>query len=150
MTQYRRIFAEFMKRRGAKITHGRGAILEAVFDNHGHFDVEELYEQLKSRGERVSLATLYRTIPLLVESGLVRQAMRTDATTRYEHVWGHPRHLHIVCKHCGKVVEVELGDMAETLRTLGRNHGYRVEEITLCLRGLCRPCRQKGESDVPA
>ena len=148
MTQYRRIFNQYLKTKGARLTPGRGLILDAVFANHGHFDVEELYEQLKRAGGKVSRATLYRTLPLLVECGLVRPAMRTGETTRYEHIWGHPRHMHIVCRLCGRVIEEELGELGKTLQELGRKHRYHVEEITVNVRGVCAHCRGKEWNDV--
>jgi Fur family ferric uptake transcriptional regulator len=149
MEEYKVIFDKFLRKNGLRLTSSRMSALEAVFATHDHFDVEALYDTMRRHGLRASRATLYRTIHLLVASGLVRQVPIQGETTRYEHIWGHPRHLHLVCTECGALLEDELGAAEQALLETGRRHGWRVTEIAVSLRGVCPKC-DKEVNDVRA
>ena len=83
MNDPERTFAEFLKSKGLKFTPERREILRVIFATHEHFDVETLFEVMKKRGERTSLATIYRLVPLLIESGMIRRATRLDGPVTY-------------------------------------------------------------------
>jgi len=76
MSEPEKQFADFLRSKGLKFTPERREILRKIFATHEHFDVETLFEKLKKGGERISLATIYRLVPLLIESGMIRQATR--------------------------------------------------------------------------
>jgi len=135
-------FGEYLRSKGLKYTPERRAILRGIFTLHRHFDVEMLYELLKKRGERISLATLYRLLPLLLESGMIKQATRCDGRVTYEHIFGHRPHHHLVCVSCGRVIEFYDRKMEERLKEICAGHDFTPLDHRLGVRGLCADCRQ--------
>ena len=101
-------FRAYLKNKGLKFTPEREEILETVFSIHKHFDVEELYDILRGRSKNISRATIYRTLPLLIESHLIQETLHCTGNTKYEHVYGHEHHDHLVCIKCGNDLCEEL------------------------------------------
>ena len=98
MKKEKELYRDFLKSKNLKLTKPRLIIMEAVFENHEHFNVDDLYEQIKKKHKNVSRATIYRTVPLLVESGLIKQSLRCESKDIYEHTYGHENHLHFICE----------------------------------------------------
>ncbi len=92
-------------KKGLKSTRERKEIVDAIMETTGHFDPEELYNRLRACGSKVSRASVYRTIPLLIESGFIEEVERVDKHSHYERVIGTPHHDHMICTQCGKVIE---------------------------------------------
>lgn len=134
-------FGEYLKLKGLKFTPERRAILREVFSMHKHFDIETLYDRLKKRKERISLATIYRLIPLLVESGMVRQAVLCQGHVTYEHIYGHKHHDHMVCAKCGKVIEFSDDKLEKRQEEVCKKYNFQPIEHRLGIRGLCSKCR---------
>src|SRR5436309_7796514 len=97
-------FREFLEIRGEKLTEPRRILVRHIFDSHKHFDADELVADLRGAGRKVSRATVYRTLRLLVEAGLLRELRLTNRTA-YEHDYGYPSHDHLHCTQCDRVVE---------------------------------------------
>lgn len=116
MEDFQALFSDFLARRGMKFTEPRRQILEAVFALHEHFNAEQLYDKVRKLSAEVSLATVYRTLPLLVEAGLIQLSLRFSSRDVYEHIFGHPRHVHWVCSNCGSVQETELDSFSQAWR----------------------------------
>jgi Fur family ferric uptake transcriptional regulator len=144
-----RIFDRFVAERGLKSTRQRSLIIETFFGLDGHLSVEELWGKVRAADARVSVATVYRTMKLLAESGLASARNFGDGQTRYEAALGRHHHDHLICTRCGTIVEFE-NDQIERLQDLvARKHGFRVASHKMELYGLCRAC-QRLESDAPA
>src|SRR6202034_3264367 len=94
-------FREFLEIRGEKLTERRRVLVGHIFHSHKHFDADELVRDLHDAGERVSRATVYRTLRLLVEAGLLRELRLTNRTA-YEHDFGYPSHDHMHCTECNQ------------------------------------------------
>ena len=86
-------------------TPEREAILGQVFATHEHFEADDLLLRLKKKNIRISRATIYRTLELLVKSRLVRKVTFGENHTHYEHTFGHKHHDHLICVKCGNVLE---------------------------------------------
>jgi len=140
MTEHHQLFKEYLERKGLKLTVPRKHILEAVFAIHEHFNAEELYDRIKSITQGISLATVYRTLPLLMEAGLVQHAVRSAGRERYEHIYGHPKHIHWLCRKCGNLMESDLQTVQPLLGKLARSLNFKEEDIELSIRGLCWKC----------
>src|SRR5262245_34774563 len=82
------IFREYLRGRGQKFTPERRALIQEVLSNDSHFEAEQLLIALRQAGHRVAKATVYRTLPLLVSCGIVKQIQFGDKLTRYEHTFG--------------------------------------------------------------
>jgi len=97
-------FNRYLDKQGLKSTTERQLILDEVLALEDHFEAEDLLIRLRQRGARISKGTIYRTLNLLVESGLVRQVAFVDKHAHYEHVYGHEHHEHLICLSCGKII----------------------------------------------
>ncbi len=135
-------FLVYLKKRELKFTPERQAILQEVFSIHKHFDIEELFEKLRKRGEHLSRATIYRTLPLMVESGLIRETLRCRETVNYEHTFGHPHHDHLLCVKCGKVIEFKEEKIEKLQKAVCRKYNFTPVEHKLGIRGYCEKCKR--------
>ena len=134
------IFRDFLNRRGLKFTKERQQILAAVFSCHGHFDPEGLLLSMRKNLIRISRASIYRTLPLLIESGLIEQVERNDKHAHYEHTFGHGHHDHLICMQCGMVIEVFSPKLEAIQDELCRDSGFKGIKHTLEIKGYCRSC----------
>jgi Fur family transcriptional regulator, ferric uptake regulator len=105
--------------------------------------VEGIRRELKQRGERVGLATVYRTLDLLVESGLVRAHQFGEGFKRYESVAADSDHEHLICERCGQVVEFAHERLERMLPVLADEHGFQHRRHRVDIFGVCRDCRQR-------
>ena len=135
------LLARFMADHGLKSTRQRTLIVETFFASEGHLSVEELWDKVRSTDARVSVATVYRTMKLLSESGLAHARNFGDGQTRYEAAVGRHHHDHLICTNCGTIVEFE-NDRIEAMQdAVARRHGFRVTSHKMELYGLCKVCQ---------
>ena len=134
-------FRDFLRKKKLKFTPERRQILTVVFSLHGHFDVDSLYEVLRRQDRRISRATIYRTLPLLIKSGLVRETMRCQGRISYEHVFGHQHHDHLLCVKCGKVIEFHSDRLENLQNRICQKYKFKPLEHRLGIRGYCQKCR---------
>ncbi|MDY6915013.1 MAG: Fur family transcriptional regulator [Candidatus Cloacimonadota bacterium] len=135
------IFRNFLKSKGLKLTQPRRIILNTVFSTHEHFNVDALYDIIRKKHKNVSRATIYRTMPLLIEAGLIKQALRCQAKDHYEHIFGHRSHLHFICDKCGKIIEKESKDVERLIKKLAADSDFTIREFNVGAKGLCKGCR---------
>ncbi len=141
--ELRDAFRKFLKSRSVKWTSARERILEAVLDLHDHFEAEQVLYLLHDRGSRVSKATVYRTLPLLVECGILKQVRFDVKQAHYEHAFGEDPHDHMVCRRCGRIVEFASEEVTELCTRIGRRHHFHVTSHRFQLTGLCWECSVK-------
>ena len=135
------IFREFIRRRNLRNTPEREQVIRVVFSTHDHFDVDELYLRLRRQKGKISKATVYRTIPLLLECGLIQEAYYEDGRMHYEHIYGHEHHCHLRCLDCGKIVEFIDKTISGLEEKLEDRHGFVVTGRKLEVYGYCPKCR---------
>jgi Fur family ferric uptake transcriptional regulator len=136
-------FRSYLRENGLTLTSARSAILAGIVASRGHFDAAELHDALKRGGEKLSAATIYRTLPLFVRSGIIRETLRAEGRSRYEHAWGREHHDHLECLSCGAIIEFK-DDALETLQDrVCRRNGFRPVEHRLGIRGYCAECRKR-------
>jgi Fur family ferric uptake transcriptional regulator len=140
MEEYAVIFSQYLNHKGLKLTEPRRCILETVFSMHTHFNAEELYDKIRGKTNAISLATVYRTIPLLLDAGLVQRAIRSEGRERYEHIFGHPKHIHWLCRNCGDLMETDLNTLYPILEKQAQDWKFKPESIELNVKGLCWKC----------
>jgi Fur family ferric uptake transcriptional regulator len=103
--QVRQIFTAYLETKQLRKTSERYAILEEIYFHEGHFDVEQLFDKMKSKDYHVSRATVYNTLDLLVECNLVSKHQFGQNLAQYEKSYGYRQHDHLICTDCNKVVE---------------------------------------------
>lgn len=135
-----RVFDRFIAERGLKSTWQRNAILTAFFELRGHITVEELWAKVRLVDDRVSVATVYRTMKLLAESGLVHVRDFGDGQARYEAAVGRQNHDHLICTNCQKIVEFEREELDRLQASIADQHRFHVTSRKLLLYGLCEGC----------
>ncbi|MDY0152559.1 MAG: Fur family transcriptional regulator [Candidatus Cloacimonas sp.] len=140
MKDYEERFDEFLAKKGLKLTAPRKHILEVVFAIHEHFNAEELYSRIKGVTKGISLATVYRTIPLLLEAGLVQHAVLSSGGQRFEHIYGHPKHIHWLCSKCGTIQESDLKNLMPAIEEQAKALCFNAEDVQLSIKGLCWKC----------
>jgi Fur family ferric uptake transcriptional regulator len=143
MYKEKEVFKKYLIAKGLKLTPERELILKEVFSRHDHFDAEDLFQAFLDRGEDVSRATIYRALPLLVESGLVQEAMRCGERVCYEHIYGHRAHGHIICIECGKIIEFENKNLEKIRDTACEKYDFMPTEFRFGIKGYCKNCQNK-------
>jgi len=136
-------FEEFLKLKELKYTSERKLILKTIFSFHKHFDVEELFEKLRKQGNNVSRATIYRTIPLLIQSGLITETLHCQDKTSYENIFNKKHHDHLVCINCGKITEFYNEKIEKLQEEVCRQHNFVPVEHRLGIKGYCEDCYKK-------
>lgn len=138
----RRQFIDFIRNRGMRVTPERLALLEEIYRQHGHIDAEEILAGLRESGRKVSRATVYRNLELLVECGLVQRQRLGRNRFLYEHVHAGQSHDHLACRDCGRVVEFVSPAIQAMLHEICRAHGFSREARQLQILGLCAACAE--------
>jgi len=137
------VLNNYLKKRGLKFTPERKVILEGIASFSGHFDIERLYDRLRRKESEISFATIYRTLPHLIKSGLIREVMRCQDRPQYEVSFGYPHHDHLVCINCGKILEFKDDEIERLQSRVCKRFDFRPTEHRLGIRGYCRSCRSK-------
>src|SRR5438874_8610395 len=132
-------FREFLEIRGEKLTEPRRILIRHIFSSHKHFDADELVAELREAGGRVSRATVYRTLRLLVEAGLLRELRLTNRTA-YEHDFGYPSHDHMHCTECDRVIEFRNDEIRKLREAISTEHGFRASAHRFIITGVCPAC----------
>ncbi len=138
----KKIFNKFLKERGQKFTKERAAILQRIFSYHGHFDTESLYLKIRETGLKASRASVYRTLNLLCECGLIQKVTKTEHGTIYEHTFGHEHHDHMLCIGCGTIIEFYSEDLERLQENICRKQDFKGITHTLEIRGYCKRCQK--------
>lgn len=138
-------FLRFLEARELRITGQRLAIIDTVFSTTEHFTAEQLLEWSRQRDASVSRATVYRTLPLLTESGLVREMDFGKEYRFYDPNYAdHPRHSHIICQDCEKIVEFESEKLAQLESEIVGKLGFSVASEQLRITGSCERLKRFG------
>lgn len=134
-------FEEYLRSHELKMTPQRRRIFDKAFETHEHFGAEELYEWLRDEGgPKVSRATVYRTLDLLVRGGFIESLDAGRGGLVYEHVLGHDHHDHMVCLACGKIEEFHDEVIEARQREAAVKKGFLVVSHVHRLSGYCRSC----------
>ena len=133
-----------IKMQGHFLTNQRQLLLKLMRDAEGHIDAKELYRRASAKDESISPATVYRTLNLFKELGLVDE-MRLGKVRCYYEVKQSSEHQHLVCKGCGKVMEIKNPYFNKLVGAVRKEHGFRVTKAELYLEGYCSECEEKDK-----
>lgn len=132
-------FREYHRKRSIRMSAAKERIVEAVLAREGHFDLEDLVGDLRSR--RVSRATLYRVLPLLREAGILQPTVISGGKRQFEPAFGREHHDHLICAACGRVVEFQFEAIEILQREVASKHGFELTAHVHELIGRCAACR---------
>ena len=136
------VFTSFLAGKDLKLTRQREAVMEEIFGSSGHFEAEEIVQRLKNNRTRVSRATVYRTLELLLECQLVERLDLGGGGSYYEHVQLGEHHDHFICTRCSNVIEFHNDKLETILAEICRNFEIAETHHSLRIFGLCSKCRQ--------
>ncbi len=142
-------FRRYLRDHSLPVTSQRERVAEVVLDSIGHLSVEDIEQQLRQKGLRIGKATVYRTLDILARSGMISERDFGEGFRRYERVPGHPHHEHLICMHCGKVVEFTNDKLEKMKSVIAEEYGFTHHHHRLDIYGLCRECQHAGAS-LPA
>jgi Fur family transcriptional regulator, ferric uptake regulator len=137
------VLERYLRGRGLKLTLPRLTVLKAFLGVESHVTADELLAVARRLDPRIGQATVFRTIRLLAEAGIAREAGSAEGGRRYEHAYGHAHHDHLVCIGCGEVREFTEAELERMQERIFRNFGYRPIGHRLELQGLCPACADK-------
>lgn len=136
------IFTAYLDRKGLRKTPERYAILDEIYSHSGHFGVDTLFKRMADKNYRVSKATLYNTMELLLESELIVKHTYKDEMAQYERAMN-LHHEHLICRECNKVVEFSDERIDEVLRRVEEEYGFEVRQHRFYVYGRCKNCKLK-------
>jgi Fur family transcriptional regulator, ferric uptake regulator len=120
------LFRRYLREQGLPVTQQREAIAEVVFSSSEHLSVEDIEQRLRDRAERIGKATIYRTLEMLVKSGLVQEHDFGEGFKRYEHLFGQkPVREHLICTECGKVADMHSPELVRVQEDAARKQGFQ-------------------------
>jgi Fur family ferric uptake transcriptional regulator len=129
--------------KGRPVTSQRKLLLSLIKKADGHISAKELYGKASRRNESISLATVYRTLQLFKELGLVEERRLGQLYCHYE-MKDSTEHQHLLCRSCGKVIEFESPLIRKLVETLKQEHGFNLTKIELYMEGYCQQCTKQA------
>ena len=136
----RRMLAAFLDERGLRMTVSRQAVLDVFLDTEGHVSAEDLLAKARLIDPGIGQATVFRTINLLADAGIAREACADEGVRTFEHAFNHEHHDHLLCSGCGQVVEFKDEEIEAAQEAVYRRFGFRSMGHRLELLGLCPDC----------
>ena len=142
------IFYEFLSEKGLRMTDQRKGVIEALFRQSGHFTAEDLLKDAQELEETVSRATLYRSLPLLVESGIIRK-VDVGQDNKYYAMNGQSDTFkaQVICSDCNKIQDVDAPFMEWYGKTVSEKLGLKVQDQRLQVQAKCPDFQQSGQCD---
>jgi Fe2+ or Zn2+ uptake regulation protein len=131
---------EVFQEAGRRLTSQRRLVLDVLKRSDEHLEADAIHDRAKRRAPGLSLATVYRTLALLKEMGLVEEHRLGEGHSHYEAVQEEP-HYHFTCRRCGKVIEFDTPLVAEVRRELCDREGVQVTQSHLYFIGYCPDCQ---------
>lgn len=135
-------FREYLREHGLPVTAQRLAIADVLLHSDGHLSAEEILLELAGRNAGAGMATVYRTIELLLRSGLLVERDFGEGFKRYEPARDEPHHEHLLCSVCGRVVEFRDERLERMATLIAESHGFVRQRHRLVVYGICASCQR--------
>ncbi len=137
-------FQGYLRSHGLKMTRARELVFREILSAPGiHPNADEIRRRLRTKKKEIGLATIYRTLNLLVRSGLVTAVDLGEGHSHFEPEWNETAHGHLICLSCGRVQEFAQAGIQDAIRRIGEEKGYRLDKFSLQVFGFCRDCETK-------
>jgi Fur family ferric uptake transcriptional regulator len=140
-------FENYLRAHGQKMTRPREVILEAFLKTEGHLSIDDILREAKKIDAGIGQATVFRTIRLIADAGLAREALQEDGARTFEHLADHPHHDHLLCVGCGKVIEFLSPVIEREQQKIFVQYGFAPRGHMMELLGLCPECQAKERGE---
>jgi Fur family ferric uptake transcriptional regulator len=144
----KKVLTNYIQKNNLKISEQKIKILETFLSSRRHITADELYRVVKKKRPSIGIATVYRNLKLFCKSGICRELRLDDGVIRYEALYGHEHHDHLVCLDCGKVVEVVDKKIEELQLKIAKRNHFILKNHRLDMYGICDECRKKRGHDL--
>ncbi len=134
------VFREFLREKDLKYTGERQKVLRAVMRDDEHFEAEQLLLDMRQASERVGKATVYRTLKLLVECGIVKEVRLSKKQMHYEHTYGEAPHDHMICLRCGRIIEFDAAEVMRLREEIAGTYRFLALSHRFAIMGVCNKC----------
>ena len=136
------IFIDFLKEHNLRWTPQRKSILKVFLQLEGHVPIDDLHKKIRSEDPTIGIATLYRTMKLLIDAGLAEMHTFNERTT-YERLYQVKHHDHLICTSCGKTIEFEHALIEKYQFEVCEEYGFTLKNHKMELLGICGDCSKK-------
>jgi Fe2+ or Zn2+ uptake regulation protein len=134
-------FEDYLREHGLKLTRARENVFREILSSPGvHPNAEEIHRRLRAKKKPVGLATIYRTLNLLVRSGLVTAIDLGESHSHFEPDWNRISHGHLICLSCGRVQEFSHAQIQAAINRIGEEKGYLLDKFSIQVFGFCNDC----------
>lgn len=140
-------FERYLRANNQKMTQPRKIILEAFLGTKGHLTTEAILREAKKIDPGIGQATVFRTIRLIADAGLAREALQEDGAKTFEHLADHSHHDHLLCVECGRVIEFLNPAIEREQRKIFVQYGFEPRGHMMELLGLCPECQAKKQGE---
>jgi len=141
-------YLERLRSTGGKRSTKRDLIVSVFLRQDGHLSADDLFGLMRQEDQKISRATVYRTLQWMVDAGIARKVDFGDGRFRFEHSYGHPRHFHLVCESCNRSSEFLSSDIEVLLEEISGARGFQPRQSVLQIYGACEDC-QAGRPAAP-
>jgi len=146
-------YVDSLRPAGSKRSSKRDLIVNVFLRQEGHLTADELVELIRREDQRISRATVYRTLQWMADAGIARKVDFGEGRFRFEHSYRHPRHFHLICKECNRSFEFLSSDIEALVEEVAAARGFAARQSVLQIHGTCEACQtgrpQVAEEGVP-
>jgi Fur family transcriptional regulator, ferric uptake regulator len=136
-------FSKFLKSQGHRITNERLLVLESLCSDESHIDAENLFIKMRGKGLKVSRATVYNTLQLLLQSNMIKRSHFGETHLHYEPALSEKQHHHILCSKCGKVEEFSSEILNKIQVDICERNKYKFVSSAFQIIGVCKKCSER-------
>jgi Fur family transcriptional regulator, ferric uptake regulator len=139
--QSRTAYLESLRPAGSKRSGKRDRIVNVFLRQEGHLSADDLVDLIRREDQKISRATVYRTLQWMVDAGVARKVDFGEGRFRFEHSYRHPRHFHLICKNCNRSAEFLSSDIEALIEEIAAARGFAARQSVLQIYGTCEECR---------
>lgn len=139
----KQVFLDYLKSKNLRYSEKRQKIADIFISFEGHLTPEELYIYARRKNRSIGLASVYRTLKLLRDSGIARELTFLDGSARYEYSFGREHHDHMICIRCGTYIEAVDMKIEKLQEKMAKEHGFQLVDHRMELYGYCKDCQNK-------